>query len=64
MIAALKVLSDAAGRTADSRESQCDVVLVASALAGLALLARSGRLSALGFAPDEILKRLDEHFGR
>ena len=33
----------------DSRENQCDVVLVASALAGLALLARSGRLGALGF---------------
>jgi AcrR family transcriptional regulator len=62
MIAALKVLSDAAGRPANSRESQCDVVLVASALTGLALLARSGRLSALGFAPEEILKRLDDHF--
>ena len=64
MIAALRVLSDAAGRPANSRESQCDVVLVASALAGLALLARSGRLSALGFSPDEILGRLDAHFGR
>jgi AcrR family transcriptional regulator len=63
MIAALNVLSDAAGGPADNRESQCDVVLVASALAGLALLARSGRLSALGFQPEEILKRLDAHFG-
>jgi AcrR family transcriptional regulator len=62
MIAALKVLSDAAGRPASSRDSQCDTVLLASALAGLALLARSGRLSALGFAPEEILKRLNDHF--
>jgi AcrR family transcriptional regulator len=64
MIAALKVLSDAAGPPANSRESQCDIVLVASTLAGLALLARSGRLSALGFTPEEILKRLDKHFVR
>lgn len=62
LIAALKVLSDAAGNPADSRESQCDVVLVAAAVAGLALLARSGRLEALGFSPDEILARLDPHF--
>lgn len=62
LIAALKALSDASGLKADSRESQCDVVLVASALAGLALLSRSGRLSALGFAPEEILARLDNRF--
>ena len=47
----------------DSRESQCDVVLVAAALAGLALLARSGRLEALGFTPDEMIARLDARFG-
>ncbi len=64
MIAALKVLSDATGRPADSRESQCDVVLAAAALTGLAMLARSGRLGALGFAPEEILARLDAHFAR
>ena len=62
LIAALKALSDASGLKADSRESQCDVVLVASALAGMALLARSGRLAALGFAPEEILARLDTRF--
>jgi hypothetical protein len=28
----------------------------------MALLARSGRLSALGFAPEEILARLDTRF--
>jgi AcrR family transcriptional regulator len=62
LIAVLKLLSDATGQKADSRDNQCDVVLVAAALAGLALLARSGRLGALGFAPEEILTRLDAHF--
>jgi len=62
MIAALKVLSDATGQPANKRDNQCDVVLVAAALSGLALLARSGRLEALGFAPEEILKRLGERF--
>ena len=63
LIAALKALSDASGMPSDSRESQCDVVLVAAALAGLALLMRSGRLEALGFAPDEMIARLDARFG-
>jgi len=63
LIAVLKVLSQAMGSKADSRDGQCDVVLLAATLAGLALLARSGRLSALGFAPDELLNRLDRHFG-
>ena len=62
LIAALKALSDASGLPADSRQSQCDVVLVAAALAGLALLARSGRLGALGFSPEEMLQRLDGRF--
>jgi AcrR family transcriptional regulator len=63
LIAALKALSDASGLPADSRQSQCDVVLVAASLTGLALLTRSGRLSALGFTPEEILARLDARFG-
>ena len=62
LIAALKALSDASGLPSDSRESQCDVVLVAAALAGLALLARSGRLEALGFSADEMIARLDARF--
>jgi AcrR family transcriptional regulator len=62
MIAALKVLSEASGRPATNREGQCDVVLVAAAVAGLAMLARSGRLEALGFSPEEVLARLDTHF--
>lgn len=64
LIAALKALSDAGGMPTGSRESQCDVVLVAAALAGLALLARSGRLGALGFTPDEMIARLDGRFGK
>ncbi len=62
MIAALRALSEAGGLPSESRENQCDVVLVAAALSGLAMLARSGRLAALGFSPDEILARLDSHF--
>ena len=62
LIAALKALSDASGLPSDSRESQCDVVLVAASLVGLALLARSGRLDALGFTPAEMIARLDGRF--
>jgi hypothetical protein len=62
MIAVLKALSDASGLPSSSRENQSDVVLIAAALTGLALLARSGRLSALGFSPEEIMARLDTRF--
>jgi AcrR family transcriptional regulator len=62
MIAALRALSEASGLPSESRENQCDVVLVAAALSGLAMLARSGRLGALGFSSDEILARLDSRF--
>ena len=62
LIAALRALSDASGLPSNSRQSQCDVVLVAAALAGLALLARSGRLEALGFTPAEMIARLDGRF--
>jgi hypothetical protein len=62
LIAALKVLSDASGLKLENRDSQCDVVLVAAAVAGLALLARSGRLEALGFSPQEMIARLDARF--
>jgi AcrR family transcriptional regulator len=62
LIAALKVLSEAAGNPAVTREGQCDAVLLGATVAGLALLARSGRLQALGFAPDEVLKRLERRF--
>lgn len=61
MIAALTALSDAMGN-GRSREAQADVVLLAAALAGLALLGRSGRLAALGFGNEELLARLERHF--
>ena len=60
LISVLKILSEATGAKPTSREDQCDVVLLAASLTGLAQLARSGRLEALGFLPAEILARLDE----
>jgi len=62
MIAALRALSEVSGLPSDNRQNQCDVVLVAAALAGLALLERSGRLGALGFQTGEILSRLENRF--
>jgi AcrR family transcriptional regulator len=62
LIAWLKVLSEIAGRPSESREGQRDVLLIAAALAGLVLLDRSGRLSALGFHPDELVERLEGRF--
>jgi AcrR family transcriptional regulator len=62
LIGALKVLSEAAGMNSGSRQEQCDVLLMAATLSGLALLARAGRLGALGFRPEEILGRLDALF--
>jgi AcrR family transcriptional regulator len=64
MIAALRALSEAGGLPSESRENQCDVVLLAASLSGLAMLARSGRLAALGFKTEEILARLDSRFTR
>ena len=62
LIGALKVLSEVTGQSSDGRESQCDVLLVAAALTGLAFLARAGRLDALGFSVEEMLGRLESHF--
>lgn len=58
LIAALRALSDAAGIRMENRGAQVDTVLLAATLTGLAVLARSGRLSALGFGEEEILGRL------
>lgn len=58
LIAVLKALSEAADIQMDSREAQTETVLLAASLTGLAVLARSGRLEALGFTPEEILARL------
>lgn len=62
MIAALRALSQAAGNPSDSREDQADVVLMAAALTGLAVLARSGRLEALGFSAADMVTALDRRF--
>jgi hypothetical protein len=60
----LRALSEVSGLPSDNRQNQCDVVLMAASLAGLALLERSGRLGALGFQANEILARLENHFIR
>ncbi len=62
LIAALTALSDATGKPASSRRNQADTVLIAAALAGLALLLRSGRLQALGFSGDDMMDALARHF--
>jgi len=62
LIAALKVLSDSAGNRATRRDEQCDAVLLAAAVAGLALFLRSGRLAALGFSTEELIERLSARF--
>lgn len=62
LIAALNALSRATGRNSDSRAAQIDVVLLAASLTGLAVLARSGRLTALGFVTGELIARLDTRF--
>ena len=61
-IAALTELSAAIGKPARARESQLDVLLIAAALTGLALLTRAGRLRALGFDATELLARLEQRF--
>jgi AcrR family transcriptional regulator len=58
MIAALTALSNATGSRAQNRDEQADVVLLAAALAGIAMLERNGRLQALGFSATELLGRL------
>ena len=62
LIAALRALSEAAGNPGDSREAQADVVLLAGTLTGLAVLARSGRLEALGFSAADMIAALDRRF--
>ena len=62
LIGALNALSRATGQSAESRSTQIDVVLLAAAVTGLAVLARSGRLAALGFETGELVARLDCRF--
>lgn len=58
LIAVLRSLSDAAGIKTESRAGHLDTVLLAAVLTGLAVMARSGRLNALGFTAEEVLERL------
>src|SRR3954451_9016297 len=60
LISVLTVLSAAAGVSAERRDTQADVVLLAAAVTGLALLRRAGRLQTLVFPVDEILARLPQ----
>lgn len=62
LIGALRALSEASGTTSENRTGQCDVLVFAAALAGLALLSRAGRLDALGFSRAELLERLGRLF--
>lgn len=64
LIQALTALSDALGGKPADRAQQTDVILLAAALTGLATMGRTGRLDALGFSADELLKRLEERFAR
>jgi AcrR family transcriptional regulator len=63
LIAVLTALSDATGQKVKDRAQQGDVVVLAAALAGLAMMGRAGRLDALGFSADELLVRLEARFG-
>lgn len=62
LIAALTALSQAAGRSTKNRTEQIDVLLLAATLTGLAVLARSGRLTALGFSTEEVIAHLDVRY--
>ena len=61
MIAALMALSDSIGGSND-REAQADTLLLAASLSGVALFARSGRLAALGFTCEEVMRQLERRF--
>jgi AcrR family transcriptional regulator len=63
LIAALTAFAEATGRAAlRTRDEQGDVVLAAAAVTGLAVLARAGRLKALGLDEAALLDRLEKRF--
>jgi len=62
LIAVLRALSAALGGAPGDRASQGDTLVFAAAISGLALLARTTRLDALGFSLEELVDRLDNHF--
>ena len=62
LIGALTAFAEAAGRAPKTREEQADVVLIAAAVTGLAVLARAGRLKTLGFEEAALLEHLEKRF--
>jgi len=64
LIAVLTALAEATGQKGGDRAQQSDVVVLAAALAGLAMMGRAGRLDALGFSADELLQRLEARFSK
>jgi AcrR family transcriptional regulator len=65
LIAALTAFSEAAARAPlSSKDDQADVMLLAASIVGLAVLARAGRLKALGFDEQELIGRLDRRFAK
>ncbi len=62
LIAALRALSEAAGIRNDSHQGQADTVLLAAALTGLAVFARTGRLEALGFSLADMVAAVGRRF--
>lgn len=59
LIAALTALAEATGRAPlSTRDKQLDAILAAATLAGLGIIARAGRLKALGFDEGELLAAL------
>lgn len=62
LIAALTAFAEAAGRHPKTREEQGEIMLAASAVIGLAVLTRAGRLKTLGLEEDALLALLDKRF--
>ena len=57
-------MSEVTGPKVKDRTQQSDVVVLAAALTGLAMMGRAGRLDALGFSAEELLARLEARFGQ
>ena len=62
LITALTAFAEAAGRHPKTREEQGEIMLAASAVIGIAVLARAGRLKTLGLDEDALLALLDKRF--
>jgi AcrR family transcriptional regulator len=59
LIGALTAFAEAAGRNPNTREEQAEIMLAASAVIGIAVMARAGRLKTLGLDEDALLSLLD-----